>query len=66
MVPSDMTADGRGEGLGSRLLCSFCTKPENEVGMLIAGDQVWICNECVMTCVEMINSSQQFEADPGN
>lgn len=36
------------------LYCSFCGKPNDEVEHLIAGPQVFICNECVELCVEII------------
>ncbi len=36
------------------LYCSFCNKPKYEVTMLIAGPSVYICNECVDLCNEII------------
>jgi len=36
------------------LTCSFCGKNQNEVGKLIAGPSVQICNECVRTCDEIL------------
>ena len=36
------------------LTCSFCGKNQNEVGKLIAGPSVHICNECVRTCDEIL------------
>ncbi len=36
------------------LHCSFCGKPESQVERLIAGPGVYICNECVMLCDEML------------
>jgi len=38
----------------SKLRCSFCGKGQNEVKKLIAGPSVYICNECVDICVEII------------
>ena len=35
--------------------CSFCGKPESEVYRLIAGPDVFICNECITACFEMIS-----------
>lgn len=35
------------------LYCSFCGKAEHEVGYLVAGPTVFICNECVETCREI-------------
>ena len=34
--------------------CSFCTKPDDEVGTLVAGAGVFICNECVELCALVI------------
>lgn len=35
------------------LYCSFCGKERDEVGYLIAGPTVFICNECVELCREI-------------
>jgi hypothetical protein len=35
--------------------CSFCLKPDHEVGKLIAGPGVFICNECVHLCSQIID-----------
>jgi ATP-dependent protease Clp ATPase subunit len=37
--------------------CSFCIKPQNQVLQLIAGAGVFICDECVQTCVRIIITS---------
>lgn len=34
--------------------CSFCGKPSQEVTRLIAGPGVYICNECVVLCTEIL------------
>ena len=39
---------------GSPLKCSFCGKGQDEVKKLIAGPSVFICNECVDLCNEII------------
>ena len=36
--------------------CSFCGKFQDEVDSLIAGPRVYICNNCVQLCVEVIES----------
>jgi hypothetical protein len=36
------------------LRCSFCSKSENDVGKLIAGPKVYICDECVNLCNDII------------
>ena len=44
----------------SPLVCSFCAKSQGRVNKLIAGPGVYICNECVDLCREII------DADPGD
>ena len=44
------------------LRCSFCGKSQNEVKKLIAGPSVYICNECIDICNEIINDDEQQEA----
>ena len=44
------------------LRCSFCGKSQNEVKKLIAGPTVYICNECIDICNEIITDDQQNEA----
>ncbi len=34
--------------------CSFCTKTVNDVKLLIAAPAVYICDECVTTCCEIL------------
>jgi hypothetical protein len=34
--------------------CSFCFKPNTEVERLVAGPAVYVCNECVDLCVQII------------
>ncbi len=43
------------------LRCSFCGKSQNEVKKLIAGPSVYICNECIDICNEIINDDEQSE-----
>ncbi|MEZ5425322.1 MAG: ATP-dependent Clp protease ATP-binding subunit ClpX [Pyrinomonadaceae bacterium] len=44
------------------LRCSFCGKSQTEVKKLIAGPSVYICNECIDICNEIINDDEQAEA----
>ena len=37
-----------------KLICSFCGKTQDDVTQLIAGPTVYICNECVELCNEII------------
>ncbi len=45
--------DGKGDS-NSLLYCSFCGKSQHEVKKLIAGPSVYICNECVDLCDDII------------
>ena len=42
------------EESGQVLYCSFCGKSQHEVKKLIAGPSVFICNECVDLCNDII------------
>jgi hypothetical protein len=39
---------------GQNLACSFCGKPRDAVGRLIAGPDVFICDACVTLCNEIL------------
>jgi hypothetical protein len=41
------------------LCCSFCGKSQREVKKLIAGPAVYICDECVRLCIEIIQEDDQ-------
>lgn len=44
------------EGDHGVLCCSFCGKSQNEVRKIIAGPSVYICDECVELCVEIVTT----------
>jgi ATP-dependent Clp protease ATP-binding subunit ClpX len=46
----------------SILLCSFCGKSQREVKKLVAGPAVYICEECVSLCNEIIASDEESGA----
>ncbi|WP_317418450.1 MULTISPECIES: ATP-dependent protease ATP-binding subunit ClpX [unclassified Morganella (in: enterobacteria)] len=46
--------DKRKDGSGKLLYCSFCGKSQHEVKKLIAGPSVYICDECVDLCNDII------------
>lgn len=49
-----------------QLRCSFCNKPQDMVKKLIAGDGVYICDECVEVCAEIVEDelySNSYEED---
>ncbi len=43
------------------LVCSFCGKAQNEVRKLIAGPTVYICDECVELCNDIISEENEVE-----
>lgn len=47
------------EGHDNNLTCSFCGKREGQVRRLIAGRGVYICDECIEFCKEMLDEDYQ-------
>ncbi|SME96037.1 ATP-dependent Clp protease ATP-binding subunit ClpX [Desulfovibrio gilichinskyi] len=55
------------KGSGQDLHCSFCSKSQDEVQRLIAGPDVYICDECVQLCNDiMAQEAVSEEFDAGN
>src|ERR1044071_2576104 len=52
--------DGKGEKL---LYCSFCGKSQHEVRKLIAGPSVFVCDECVELCNDIIREELEEKAE---
>ena len=44
-----------------QLRCSFCGKPQDQVKKLIAGKNVYICDECVKLCADLV--SEEYDMD---
>ena len=57
-----MSTDSRSAHNGRVLYCSFCGKSEHEVRKLIAGPSVYICDECVDLCNDIIR--EEIHAKP--
>ncbi len=53
-----MSSKGGGESKNT-LYCSFCGKSQHEVRKLIAGPTVFICDECVELCMEIIREENK-------
>jgi ATP-dependent Clp protease ATP-binding subunit ClpX len=49
------------EGNGGVLKCSFCGKSQNDVRKLIAGPTVYICDECIELCNDIIAEEWEEE-----
>jgi ATP-dependent Clp protease ATP-binding subunit ClpX len=52
----------RRSGDGNGLRCSFCGKSQEEVKKLIAGPAVYICDECIELCNEIVEEEYEKEA----
>jgi ATP-dependent Clp protease ATP-binding subunit ClpX len=42
------------------LKCSFCGKSQKQVIKLIAGPGVYICDECIELCVEIVEEEKEY------
>lgn len=47
----------------SKLKCSFCGKTQNQVRKLIAGPNVYICDQCIELCSEILDEELEMEND---
>ena len=52
-----------GDDRGGNLICSFCGKSQDEVRKLIAGPTVYICDECIDLCNDII--AEECDHDEG-
>jgi ATP-dependent Clp protease ATP-binding subunit ClpX len=50
---------------GSKLQCSFCGKSQDDVRKLIAGPTVYICDECIELCNDIIAEEWEEEKSKG-
>ena len=61
-----MTDESTSGDNGKLLYCSFCGKSQNEVRKLIAGPSVFICDECVDLCNDIIREEIQEAGTEGD
>jgi ATP-dependent Clp protease ATP-binding subunit ClpX len=54
---------GKNDVSNDDLLCSFCGKSQDEVKKLIAGPSVYICDECIQLCNEIIDEEYSQEEE---
>lgn len=60
-----MSNDQRGNSGKDKVFhCSFCGKSQHEVRKLIAGPSVYVCDECVSLCNDIINEETRDEKAP--
>ncbi len=45
------------------IYCSFCGKPQEMVGRLIAGNGAYICDQCIELCINILEQSGEIERD---
>lgn len=61
-----MSNDQRGNSGRDKVFhCSFCGKSQHEVRKLIAGPSVYVCDECVSLCNDIINEETREGKSPG-
>ena len=60
-----MADDHDGNGEGKLLHCNFCGKSQHEVRKLIAGPSVYVCDECVELCNDIIREEMQEKSSGG-
>ncbi|MBI2378570.1 MAG: ATP-dependent Clp protease ATP-binding subunit ClpX [Deltaproteobacteria bacterium] len=58
-------ARGRDANRNQNLSCSFCGKSQREVKKLIAGPTVYICDDCIRLCTEIIKEDQARDRSTG-
>ncbi len=62
-----MSDESRGKNEDGKLLyCSFCGKSQHEVRKLIAGPSVFICDECVELCNDIIREELEDAGEQGH
>src|SRR3990167_1807600 len=61
MMNKTPTGKGTGNNTGT-LYCSFCGKSQREVKKLIAGPSVYICDECIDLCNDIIHEDSSKDA----
>jgi hypothetical protein len=60
-----MTSRTQAEATAAQVRCSFCAKPGSEVEKVIAGPGVYICNECVGLCNDILGDERRTPPQPG-
>jgi hypothetical protein len=61
---SDSPSPATGASRLDKLCCSFCTKDKDSVGKLVAGPGVYICNECIDLCNQILALETTPEINP--
>ena len=59
-----MASETQDAATAVQVRCSFCAKPSSEVQKVIAGPGVYICNECVGLCNDILRSEAGKPSKP--
>src|SRR5579859_4538424 len=59
-----MTSETPAATTAIQVRCSFCAKPSTEVEKMIAGPGVYICNECVGLCNDILRTERDSPTEP--
>ncbi len=59
-----MTSDTAPGAAALQVNCSFCAKPSSAVAKVIAGPGVYICNECIHLCNDILLGELQSSSPP--
>src|ERR1044071_598541 len=65
MMATDPQPHDKNYGAKPKLICSFCRKDQDQVRKLIAGPAVYICDECVDVCNDLIEGECEHELPVG-
>ena len=60
-----MESDTQAASTAIEVRCSFCAKPSADVEKVIAGPGVYICNECVGLCDDILAAERRKPQGPG-
>ncbi len=60
-----MTSDTAPGTATLQVNCSFCAKPSSAVAKVVAGPGVYICNECIQLCNDILEEEQQASSQAG-
>lgn len=60
-----MSSETQAPATAIQVRCSFCAKPSSDVEKVIAGPGVYICNECVGLCSDILQAERQKPSGPG-
>jgi hypothetical protein len=64
-MATDSHPDDKDAAAKPKLICSFCGKDQDRVRKLIAGPSVYICDECVDLCNDILEGECEHETPVG-